>query len=132
MVKYQKVEIYDCTVVFLINPTKVEFEIMYHDNVSRVTDAEYREMYKDIFDNDKCGGFTRQLECGDVVCCVKEPYNEGYIAHEILHTTNRILLSRGIVADFENDEPQTYLDGWLTTKYYECLSEMTKELEKKK
>ena len=132
MVKYLKVEIYDITVVFMLNPTRVEFEMMYHDNATRILDEEYKQMQKDVFENDKCGGFTFPLECGDIVCCVKEPYKEGYVAHEILHTTNRILLRRGVVADFDNDEPQTYLDGWLTDKYYEYLSELTKELEKKK
>lgn len=127
MVKYLKVEIYDITVVFLINPTKVEFELFYHDNVNRITDDEYKQMYKDVFDNKRCVGFTTYLECGDMVLCVKEPYKEGYVAHEILHTTNRILGLRGIIADFDNDEAQTYLDGWITDKYYEYLSEMTKE-----
>jgi hypothetical protein len=53
MVKYQKVEIYGTTVVFLVEPTKVEFELMYHDNVEKITDDEYKQMYKDTFKNDK-------------------------------------------------------------------------------
>ena len=61
MVKYLKVEIYNITVVFLINPTKVEFELFYHDHVSLITDDEYKLMHKDIYNNNSCGGFT--LEC---------------------------------------------------------------------
>ena len=34
MLKYQKVEIYGTTVVFLVEPTKVEFELMYHDKIT--------------------------------------------------------------------------------------------------
>lgn len=127
MIKYLEVEIYEITVVFLIKPTKAEFERMYHDNVTKIKDDEYRKMYDDIFKNEKCGGFTYLFECGDIVCCIKYPYLEDYVAHEILHTTNKILGTRGVVADFDNDEPQTYLDGHLTKKYYKYLEEFTKQ-----
>lgn len=123
MVKYQRVDIYGMTVLFLANPTKVEFELMYHDNVEKITDDEYKLMYKDTFNNNGCGGFTTLLECGDIVCCIKEVGNEGYVAHEILHTTNRILGSRGVILDADNDEPQTYLCGWLTKVFYDALKE---------
>lgn len=123
MKKFLKVEIYNLTVVFFAEPTKVEFETVYHDNVTRITDKEYKQMYYDMFENEKCGGFTYMLDCGDIVCCIKYPDSKGYIAHEILHTTNKILGSRGVVADFENDEAQTYLDGYLTDKFYEALKE---------
>lgn len=132
MVKHLKVEIYDITVVFLINPTKVEFETFYHDNVTRINDEEYKQMYKDVFNNDTCAGFTFVLGCGSIVFYVKEPYSEHDVAHEILHTTNDILGSRGITADFDNDEAQAYLCGYLTKKYYEYIYEMTKENEGKK
>ena len=58
MVKYLYVEMYRISVVFLIQPSKVQFELMYHDHVNFITDAEYRRMYNDLFKNDKCGGFT--------------------------------------------------------------------------
>ena len=126
MIKCQTIEIYNCTVAFLFNPDRTEFELWYHDNVSHITDDEYKQMYKDLFANDHCGGFTQSLDCGDVVCCIKELDSKDYIAHEILHTTNKILLSRGVAADFDNDEPQTYLCGWLTKKFYEYLESKDK------
>jgi hypothetical protein len=123
MVKFLTVEIYNITVVFFSNPTKAEFETMYHDNVTRITDKEYKQMYYDIFENEKCGGFTFLLECGDIICFVKFPEKRGYIAHEILHTTNRILGTRGIIADYDNDEAQAYLLAYLTERYYEFFGD---------
>lgn len=122
MIKYLKIEIYNITVVMLKEPTNVEFETLYHDNVTRITDEEYRQMHTDIFSNERCGGFTYMLGCGDIVTCIKFP-QKGYVAHELLHTTNKILGSRGIVADFENDEAQAYLLAYLTEKYYEFFGD---------
>lgn len=121
MIKYQTIDIYGITVVFLVEPTKVEFELMYHDNVERIDDDEYKQMYKDIFENEKCGGFTTLLNKGSFVCCVKEALNHNYIAHEIGHLAIRVLWSRGIEIKDDNDEPFTYLVGWLTGLYYEWI-----------
>lgn len=123
MVKYQKIDIYGCTAVFLVEPTKVEFEMMYHDNVTRITDEEYKQMHKDIFENNKCGGFTTYLDNGDFICCIKEALNHGYVAHEIGHLSLRILLSRGLVINEDSDEAFTYLHGWLMGLYYGWLIE---------
>ena len=125
MVKYLYVEMYRTTVIFLIQPSKVQFELMYHDHVEFITDSEYRCMYKDLFKNDKCGGFTVPLKKGDVVLCVKDIEQRGDIAHEILHTTNVILKRRGIRLDPNNDEPQAYLVSYLTDKFYEYIEEAT-------
>ena len=45
MKKFVKVEIYNVTVVFLIEATKLEFEMFYHDNVERISDEEYKRMF---------------------------------------------------------------------------------------
>ena len=121
MKKFVKVEIYNVTVVFLIVATKLEFEMFYHDNVERISDDEYKRMFKDTFYNDKCGGYTTSLDCGDFVCCIKDASKKDFVAHEILHTANRILLSRGVTPDFDNDEPQAYLVGYLTRVFYETI-----------
>ena len=42
----------------------------------------------------------------------------GNISHESLHIANFILNDRGIVADFENDEPVTYLLDWVANEVY--------------
>ena len=58
MVKYQRIDVYGCTVVFMGEPTKVEFELMYHDNVERITDDEYKRMY----DPDTQEGYWYQMD----------------------------------------------------------------------
>ena len=123
MVKYQKIDIYGLTVVFLVEPTKVEFELMYHDNVTRITDDEYKQMYKDVFDNERCGGFTVPLDNGDFVCCIKDALNHTYISHEIGHTALRILLNRGLEINLQSDEAFTYLQGFLVGQYYSWIVE---------
>ena len=123
MVKYQKIDIYDTTVVFLVEPTKVEFEFMYHDNVTKITDDEYKQMYKDVFENEKCGGFTVPLENGDFVLCIKDALNHNYVSHEIAHTALRILINRGFEINLTSDEAYAYLHGWLTGLYYKWLVE---------
>lgn len=122
MKKFIHVDIYDCTIIFFVEPTKLEFEMMYHDNVERIKDDEYKQMYTDMFENDKCGGFTTFLECGDFVCCIKDAMNHNYVAHEILHTCMRLLWARGIMYKGDSDEePLAYLIGWLTSIYYKWM-----------
>ena len=40
------------------------------------------------------------------------------IAHEITHLVNYILKDFHIKHDFDNDEPQAYLTGWIADKIY--------------
>ena len=123
MVKYQKVEIYGITVVFLVEPTKVEFELMYHDNVERITDEEYKQMYQDTFQNKECCGYTVTLDNGDFVVCIKDAFNHSFVSHEIAHAALRILINRGLEINLTSDEAYTYLHGWLTGLYYKWLVE---------
>jgi hypothetical protein len=43
------------------------------------------------------------------------------LAHECLHTANNVLQDRGVHADWENDEAQAYLCGYLVR---ECLNQL--------
>ena len=123
MVKYQKVEIYWLTVVFLVEHTKVEFELMYHDNVERITDDEYKKMYQDTFQNNECCCYTFTLDNGDFVVCIKDALNHSFVSHEIAHAALRILINRGLEINLTSDEAYTYLHGWLTGLYYKWLVE---------
>ena len=38
----------------------------------------------------------------------------GTITHEITHAGNRLLHARGITPDWENDEPEAYVKGWMS------------------
>ena len=42
-----------------------------------------------------------------------EPVTIGTIVHEVNHAGNRLMLSRNVDADFENDEAESYLKGWM-------------------
>ena len=109
--------------VFLVEPTKVEFELMYHDNVERITDEEYKQMYQDTFQNNKCCGYTVTLDNGDFVVCIKDALNHSFVSHEIAHAALRILINRGLEINLTSDEAYTYLHGWLTGLYYKWLVE---------
>jgi len=49
-----------------------------------------------------------------------------FVAHEIYHIVNRILMDRGIQHTYD-DEPYAYLVGWLTNMYYNTLDELKKD-----
>lgn len=48
----------------------------------------------------------------------KKSPNHSEIAHEALHLTNWIMLDRGLVSDWVNDEAQAYLLGWVVAQVY--------------
>ena len=107
----------------MVEPTKVEFELMYHDNVERITDDEYKQMYQDTFQNNKCCGYTFTLDNGDFVVCIKDALNHSFVSHEIAHAALLILINRGLEINLTSDEAYTYLHGWLTGLYYKWLVE---------
>ncbi len=43
------------------------------------------------------------------------------LGHECQHLVNQISMSRGIIHDVENDEPQAYLMGWIIEQVYNTL-----------
>ena len=49
------------------------------------------------------------------------PITPGVIAHESLHAVNMILDNRGVVEDFNNDEPVAYLLEWIVDRVYETM-----------
>jgi hypothetical protein len=44
---------------------------------------------------------------------VEEPVTYGTIMHEINHAGNRLLQSRNVIPDFDNDECESYIKGWM-------------------
>lgn len=46
----------------------------------------------------------------------------GIIAHECLHIVNMILVDRGVLPDFNNDEPLTYLLEYITNKVHKFIN----------
>lgn len=45
----------------------------------------------------------------------------GTITHEAIHIAHYIADYRGFIADFENDEPITYLAGWIANEVYKFI-----------
>ena len=131
MVKYQKVEIYCTTVVFLVEPTKVEFELMYHDNVERITDDEYKQMYQDTFQNNKCCGYTVGID----VCICANFVDSVWLYY--YHTVGSV---HGIGYPYEDMTSEQTLDfieyEWkqYDTKVIECkdVQELINEIKKVK
>lgn len=56
-----------------------------------------------------------------------EEFEPRVIVHESVHAANRILLNKGIIADFDNDEAQAYLVDWI---FDQCDRFITKCLRK--
>lgn len=48
------------------------------------------------------------------------------IAHECLHVTHMILQDTGVTPDFNNDEVECYLMGWIFEQVYDFYKENTK------
>ncbi|MDO6737078.1 hypothetical protein [Wenyingzhuangia sp. 2_MG-2023] len=53
----------------------------------------------------------------------------GVVSHEALHITSFIADTRGFVADFNNDEPLAYLQGWVTDQVHKFIKEKGKKLK---
>ena len=52
----------------------------------------------------------------------------GVISHEALHISNFIFSERGIIPDFDNDEAQAYLLGWVVDEIYKFMKKHNFEI----
>ena len=50
-----------------------------------------------------------------------EPVTIGTIVHEVNHAANRLLQSRGVLPDYENDEAECYIKGWMADQVQEFM-----------
>lgn len=50
-----------------------------------------------------------------------EPVSLGTIMHEVNHAGNRLLLSRNVEPDFENDECECYIKGWMADQIQDFM-----------
>ena len=57
-----------------------------------------------------------------------EPVTMGTITHEVNHAANRVLYSRGVVADYENDEADSYLKGWMVEQVQRFMQDCNIEI----
>ena len=117
MITNINVPIYNRDVVFLVEVTPEEFDRFYYDNVTRITDEEYRGIKKDVLDKKGVGGFTRRLDSGMPLVYIRDGRSDVFVPHEIFHVCNKILCAAGVNHDGDAG-PWAYLIGWMTGEYY--------------
>lgn len=71
---------------------------------------------------EKANGWSIELEnsvgYNRWMILLKENSKHSIIAHESLHTVNRILDNRGVLADHQNDEAACYLMSYIVKEIY--------------
>ena len=45
-----------------------------------------------------------------------EPVTMGTVMHEVNHAGNILLRSRGVIADYDNDEAESYVKSWMAER----------------
>jgi hypothetical protein len=79
--------------------------------VLRCKESEITYMYAHSFYNFCHKGYESFAVCFNL--WGETEVTTGTIIHEVVHASNRVLLSRGVEPDFENDEASAYLAGWM-------------------
>lgn len=131
MIDSINVDIYGRDVAFLAEVTPEEFDRFYYDNVTRITDEEYKAIRKDILDEKGVGGVTWTLDSGLFLVYLRDGRNDIFVPHEIFHVCNKILYLAGVNHDADA-EPWAYLIGWMTNEYYRKYWAWVDSKEKKK
>jgi len=91
-------------IIFSNNPSKVAMTV--NCNVDNV-----QNLWAHSFHNFLTKGYESFAVCYNFWSL--NPVTTGVLLHEINHAGNRLLLSREVEPDFENDEPECYLKGWM-------------------
>lgn len=116
MIDAINVDIYGRSVAFLVEVTPEEFDRFYYDNVTKITDEEYKDIREDILNGKDVGGATWTLDSGLYLVYLRDGRSDKYVSHEILHVCNCILYDAGVTYTREA-EPWAYLVGWMTDEY---------------
>ena len=120
MIDFVNIDVWQNSIVFIVEPTLQEFDSFYYNNTKRMTDEEYREMRSDIEHEDSCMGFTIKVCDGGIVVFLRDAYSFLYSSHEIFHAVNQILHRAGVHID-EDGEPWAYTIGYVTDWYVKWL-----------
>jgi hypothetical protein len=120
MIDYIDIDVWQNSIVFMVEPTLQEFDRFYYDNTRRMSDDDYKAMRDDIEDPNSCMGFTITVYDGGLIIYLRDPYTFLYSAHEIFHAVNKMLLKRGVHLD-EDGEPWAYTIGLVTNWYVKWL-----------
>lgn len=116
MIDAINVDIYGRSVAFLVEVTPEEFDRFYYDNVTKITDEEYKDIREDILNGKDVGGATWTLDSSLYLVYLRDGRSDKYVSHEILHVCNCILYDAGVTYTREA-EPWAYLVGGMTDEY---------------
>lgn len=118
MIQQLDVPIFGDNILFLVETTKEEWGNFVDNptNKDKLTDDEIQNVIDDIANVVGVGGTTTILDKGGHLVYIRDANRLFYSMHEIYHVADRILKSRGIVHD-EDDEIYAYMVGWLSEEY---------------
>lgn len=131
MIESINVDMYLRDVAFLVEITPEEFDRFYYDNVTKITDEEYRQIKADILNVKGVGGVTWALNSGMMLVYLRDGKSDISVPHEIFHVCNKILYMAGVNHDGDA-EPWAYLIGWMTSEYYKKYWAWVDSKEKEK
>lgn len=120
MIDFIDIDVWQNSIVFIVEPTLEEFDRFYYNNTRRITDEEYRSMRDDIQNQNGCMGYTILVNDGGLAIFLRDAYTFLYCSHEIFHAVNKMLLRRGVHID-EDGEPWAYTIGLVTDWYVKWL-----------
>ena len=94
-------------------------------NILQGKKEEIEKKYNRVFHNHDAVTFWDD-EKSDIYVWF-EKSTPGIVAHESLHVVNITLGWSGVVADYENDETQAYLLGYVVNRIIETIKPLEKE-----
>jgi hypothetical protein len=101
------------------------FVIIFSNDIERVSETvnckkdDIGELYAFTFHRFIYGNLESWAVCFNF--WTRVPISMGVITHEITHVGNRILVAREVTPDWENDEAEAYLKGWLADQVHEFI-----------
>lgn len=120
MIQWIDIEIYRCSVVFLIETTPEEWDKFFNKHKNEITERDNINVI-DVFGEKATTGYCQPTEGGDYICCISDKENKGLVAHEIFHAAHMILWNKGYRPD-DAAEPTAYLIEYLTNEFYKIIS----------
>lgn len=137
MIWYSDIDIYRCSVLFIVESTAKEFKKYCKENNLNFTEETYNLILDDIKNEDKCDGVTYSIGyAGNYIVFLRNTKLE-VVVHELFHLVNSILCDREVTYD-EQAEAWAYLIGWVTQDFYnthdklKSVNNNPKKVKKKK
>ena len=124
MIEWIDIEIYRCSVVFLIETTPEEWDKFYNEHKNEITERDNVNV-KDAFKEEKTIGYCQPTEGNDYICYISDKDNKGLVAHEIFHVAQMLLWDKGYRPD-DTAEPVAYLIEYLINGFYKLLEKAEK------